>query len=176
MAGFGSLTNPYVENPFANRIINVHWRTGGSHAVGGTCVGFIGLNTGFGPWSGSVGIIDYETGEIYGSFDINIDSPVGSPMTVSFDVSAGGTLLSGQGAAITAFINASGTFVDSGLIYPDHPSAWVTSAISNSGDLSPFGQLCGVDGPSHWTAEFVGTARGGGTAGLSGTITVIKTP
>lgn len=29
MAGFGSLAKPYVENPFAGRITNVHWRNRG---------------------------------------------------------------------------------------------------------------------------------------------------
>src|SRR4051812_40935168 len=109
--GFGSLENPYVENPFAGRIIDVHWRTP-STPIGGTCEGNIGFIIGFGTWTGTIGIIDWATGTIYASFPISLTDPGGfAEARSSFSVSASGALALGQGVGLTAFVNGSGVNV-----------------------------------------------------------------
>lgn len=177
MAGFGNLENPYVENPFAGWIINVHWPSGGGHVIGGTCSGTFGLATGLGPFSAILGICNGETGEVFVSESISLES--GERTTVS--LIASGVLANGEGVALTPYFNVTaGTgFGINGVFYAGNGSfSLVGSSISNTGDLSPFGQFVNVSGPGNWRCEMTFTPYAGPpfTSGIPGAISVVLSP
>jgi hypothetical protein len=175
--GFGNLATPYVENPYAGWIINVHWHSPGSHVIGGTCSGAFGLSTGLGSFSALLGICNGETGEVFVTESVSLGA--GERATVT--LSASGSLANGEGVALTPYFNVTaGTgFGISGIFYAGNGSfSLIGSAVSNSGDLSPFGQFVNVSGPGNWTCSMTFKPYAGPpfTSGIPGTISVVLSP
>jgi len=177
--GIGSPENPYVENPYAGRIVNVHWSHRQSE-LSGTCVGEFIFTIGSGGFSMQVGLVDPDSGIVYAATEISV--PVGA--TQSVIVSASGTLTADQNIGIGPWFNVS-AFSDlgmSGVFYLDHPpgTAIVGGPISNTGDLSPYAQAVGFPGPGKWSVTLTGTARAYGPAttpsGIRGIIEGVLTP
>jgi len=156
--GIGSPEDPYVENPYAGRIVNVHWSHRQSE-LSGTCVGEVIFTIGQGGFSMQVGLVDPDTGIVYAATEISV--PEGS--TPSVIVSASGTLTADQNIGIGPWFNVTpfSPFGMSGIFYLDHPpgTAFFGGPISNTGDLSPYGQFVRFPGPGNWSVTLTGVAR-----------------
>lgn len=179
MSDIGSLENPYVENPFAGRITNVHWRHRPGEAIGGTSVGGFGASFGNGPFSAMLGILDLlSEGQLSSDY-----VSVANNEAASAAVRASGTLETGQILRLTPFFDVSSDspFGTPGLFYTGHPPGWPLGSysISNSGVLFPFFPDAYIEfrGPCTWacTISFVARAFafGAGISNVTGTIEVV---
>jgi hypothetical protein len=157
--GIGSPENPYVENPYAGRIVNVHWSDEGGSELSGTCVGDFVFTIGSGGFSMQVGLVDPDTGIIYAQTDISV--PEGGTQSVT--VSASGTLTGSNSIGIGPWFNvvADSTLGMSGIFYLDHPpgTAFRGGPISNTGDLNPYSQFVLFPGGGKWSATLTATAK-----------------
>ena len=175
MSDIGSLENPYVENPFAGRITNVHWKHRPGEMIGGTVVGLVIFQIGHDGFDAEVGLIDPDRGFIYSTTFVSV--AVNEAKTVP--VLAGGTLTDLQNIGVAPYFRIM-PYTElgiSGVYYLDHPpgTAFDGGSISNSGILSPYGQLIMFPGPGTWSVEFTVTARAydirGPNSHFAGTIT-----
>lgn len=181
MSDIGSPQNPYVENPFAGVITNVHWKNK-TRELAGTCVGNVVFAIGNGGFRALVGLCNPDDGTVFAATDVTVAN--GDAETVS--VSASGTLTASQNIGVAPWFNitADSGLAMSGIFYFNHPpgTAFDGGSISNTGDLSPYGQYIVFPGPGRWSADFTVTARAfapsgaGFSSGFNGTISGVLTP
>ena len=177
--GIGSLENPYVENPYAGRIVNVHWSRPGQSQLSGTCVGNFTFTIGSGGFAMQVGLVDPDTGIIYAQTEISV--PEGSSRSVT--VSASGTLTGSNSIGIGPWFNVLpfSSLAMSGIFYLDHPpgTAFHGGPISNTGDLNPYSQFVLFPGAGRWSVTLTATARafslGTPQSGISGIVEGVLT-